>query len=68
LFRRIDANLIIGLKQNQQSGLAVDDLNLLQGIRTHHGEADGRRRSSQKQETPQADRYFFKAFSTSSFR
>lgn len=53
LFSRIDANLVLGLRQDKNSGLVMDDLNRLSGRQTFHGS------SSRPQKTSDSDvRYY----------
>jgi hypothetical protein len=37
LFSRIDAGLVLGLRQDKNSGQVMDDLNKLSGRKTFHG-------------------------------
>lgn len=39
LFSRIDSSLVLGLRQDKNSGQVMDDLNKLTGRKTHHGSA-----------------------------
>lgn len=43
LFSRIDANIVIGLKQDKNSGKVMDDLNRLTGRLTRHGDESRRK-------------------------
>jgi hypothetical protein len=56
LFSRIDANLVLGLKQDQNSGLVMDDLNRLSGRVTHFG--DGGIKKLQTASSSNENRYY----------